>query len=765
MLNLPIPATTTKSDLILLRGGLNLVSSALEIKPGYCIDSLNFEPDINGGYRLIDGYERFDGQKSPNDALYYTLYVTPSSVFMAGVSVYGVNGSAYIVKLEATKNRIILTNLVGSLSVNDALSFTNGGETIATATSSGLVTSEEDYDLNAEYTLLAQNYYRNFIGQVPGINAVRGVWKYNAIVYAFRDSLDGIFGGMWKQSTTGWTSVDLGNEIAFNSGLIQIQEGMTITGGTSGATAIVKRIVLEFGTWGTTARGRLMLSNITGAFVIAETLKVATVNYATIGTQLQFTSGISQVNVGDTVTGVTSLATGVVTAVIIETGTWANANVVGRLVLTGVTGAFNPSEVVKVGTINKATLTAIVVQIAHVLKAGGRYEFDNKNFTGSSSNYRMYGCNGANPAFEFDGETFIPIHSGMETDTPVHIKVHKRQLFLAFKGSAQHSGIGPGNQYLFTLLTGASELGVGDDITGFLVMTGSTSSGALAIYTKNNSFILYGNSAADWNLVTASAEAGAIAYTAQNIDGGMYLDKHGIYKQIAVQGWGNFEQASISRLVQPLINSLKLVAVASNTLRSRNQYRVYGNDGTGLIITMNGALIDGMMPFDLNLKISCVCTADRSDEESDEVYYGASNGFVYKMTGGSFDGDNMDWRLTLPFNNIKSPSIRKKWRRVNVGIKTTNAARINFGFEIGYADTEIGQPVAKQFDLKGSGGKWDSINWDSFTWDSKIVNNKSFELNGTAENISLYFIGSSATILPFTLQSAIFDFTARRITR
>ena len=52
----------TQTAYIPLAGGLDLVSPALTVRPGYLLDSLNYVPGINGGYRRVAGYTRYDGQ-------------------------------------------------------------------------------------------------------------------------------------------------------------------------------------------------------------------------------------------------------------------------------------------------------------------------------------------------------------------------------------------------------------------------------------------------------------------------------------------------------------------------------------------------------------------------------------------------------------------------------------------------------------------------------------------------------------------------------
>jgi hypothetical protein len=65
---------------------------------------------------------------------------------------------------------------------------------------------------------------------------------------------------------------------------------------------------------------------------------------------------------------------------------------------------------------------------------------------------------------------FVPIDTGMTADVPKHITAHKYQLFFSFYGSVQHSV--PGLPYQWSAIVGASEIALGDDVTGFMVQPG-----------------------------------------------------------------------------------------------------------------------------------------------------------------------------------------------------------------------------------------------------------------------------------------------------
>jgi hypothetical protein len=85
-------------------------------------------------------------------------------------------------------------------------------------------------------------------------------------------------------------------------------------------------------------------------------------------------------------------------------------------------------------------------------------------------------------AFEFDGETYAPITTGLPDDRPNFIAIHKNMLFLSYGSSVIYSGIGTPFKYL--TVDGGGEIAVGDDITGLLSTIGSQSTATLLVFQR-----------------------------------------------------------------------------------------------------------------------------------------------------------------------------------------------------------------------------------------------------------------------------------------
>ena len=99
-----------KTDIIPLFGGLDLVTTPVLVPPGRLISSNNFEPDINGGYRRIPGFERYDGRTSPHDGNYYIAEVTISGIIAIGDIITGVTSAATAKVLLVIDSTHLLVN-------------------------------------------------------------------------------------------------------------------------------------------------------------------------------------------------------------------------------------------------------------------------------------------------------------------------------------------------------------------------------------------------------------------------------------------------------------------------------------------------------------------------------------------------------------------------------------------------------------------------------------------------------------------------------
>ena len=691
-----ISGSTVQAKYFPFEGGEILSDPALSQSPGSLLYGKNYEVYPEGGYRRIDGYERFDGKTKPSESLYWILEFNAGTTATVDTNV--ITGAT-----SSATGELIVDSVVesGSYAGNDAVGYMvvalltgtfSVGEniqvsasTVAVVKSVANVLGATTDALDTTYTRAAIERARSKIGTVTGSGAIRGVWTYGGSTYCFRNNAGGTECKMYKSSTSGWTAVDLGQYIKFNNGVATVSEGDTITGTISGATGVVRREA-------------------------------------------------------------------------IKTGTFGASDAEGLYILTGITGTFQVGDALQVSGSPRSAATSVVTTIA--LSPGGKYEFVNYNFGGSTATHRMYWADGINPAFEFDGTYAVPLLTGMTLDTPKHIAAHKKHLFLSFqKGSLQHSSIG--DPYGWSVVTGASEIGTGGEITGLQVMIGD----ALAIFNRNRIYILYGTSSSDWNLKNFSANSGAAEYTIQNITDTMFLDDRGVTHMQAVNAYGDFLMNSISKKIKPIIEAKKGLSINSVGVKSKGQYRLFFNDGTGIYATFAGNKLAGFLRVDLGKVVYAICSAE--DALGDEVlFFGSDDGYVYQLDKGtSFDGGEIEAILRFSYYHYDTPTRDKRFRKIQFEMSANSDVEIKFQPDFSYADPDVPEARTRDLSIDGSGGYWNIAYWNDFNWSGQIISTAEDNLDGIGTNMGLLILSEATYEQPHTLQGATVHYSPRRIRR
>lgn len=691
-------------------GGLDLVTPAIIKTPGLCISALNHEPRPEG-YRRIDGHERFDGRPAPSAQSYWLITFT--------------GGSA-------------------AINVGDTVTGNTSGAT-GVAVLAGIVVSGSYGASNAVGTVVLRLVTGTFVNAEA--LKVGGVTKSTSSSAALSraaspDSLDNTY---------------LGNAMEAARALIQPVPG-------SGPI---------LGVWYYNGVCYAFRNNVGGSAALMYASSAAGWTAVNLGSTLAFsTGGTTPITEGQTITGATSGASGVVKRIVVTTGvgiwdTTSSANA-GVLVFQTITGTFSNAENLQVSAVTMAEVVG--TQAVTTLLPGGSFEFITNNFFGASNLKRMYGCDGVNKAFEFDGTVFVPISTGMPVDAPNHIQANYNHLFLSFPGgSIQNSSIGL--PYLWSAILGAAEIGLGDDVTGMLAGYNSI----MVIYGRNKTSILYGTDATTWQLKDLSIVDGAYPGTAQLLINPTTYDNFGIRGlETIVPTIANFAPATLSTQIRPLIdayNSNLVTPTASLRVRRKNQYRLFFSDGTGIVMDMstsgsNGSPIPQFMPLNYGKTVRCACSAKDNDGNELE-FFGSDDGYIYQAdSGNNFDGQPVTAFLRLAFNNIKSATQNKRFHKATLELASAqpNTAIICSAEFSGGDPNQPGQQP-ETFSVSGAGAFWDEANWEQFYWSSQIIGIAEARIDGAGTNISLS-IGSTLTYeTPYVVSGVTIHYSMRGLKR
>lgn len=461
----------------------------------------------------------------------------------------------------------------------------------------------------------------------------------------------------------------------------------------------------------------------------------------------------------------TTIAKGATSAVLarltVESGSFGAGTAAGRMIFASVTaGPFTA------GALTAGMAATVVSQATITLPTkGGRFEFVNAAFTGSLASYRMYGVDGLNRGFEFDGTVFVPIATPLDaTRKPSHLSAHASQLFYAYESSVLNSNLG--DPYNWTTGTGTLEIAVSDTVTGFMNQPGSDNTPALAVYCRNRTYVLYGRSSSTYQMTEFNDQQGALPYTIQKVNTTFVFDDRGVVSLQTAQEFGNFLEASLSNRVKPLLDSKRSRVVDSHVSRDKQQYRLFFNDGTGAYFLATRKQFS-MMPVAFPNPVLCSAASEVDGGGDEVIYFGSDNGFVYQMERGTgFDGADISANITFTFDFSKSYRALKRYRHLTFEAVSTGYNSFSMGYDLSYLSKETLQPDTTLQEVAPNAPVWDSFVWDNFTWDGDLnLTQLHFPITGNGQNLAVKISSNGNYLSPLRFNGCFLEYSTLRMLR
>ena len=674
-----------RSETIIFGGGVDLVTPALNVDPGKLLEVKNYECDLNGGYKVAAGFERFDGRDSPTDSSFFAIAtgVFTGTFELLEIITGGTSGATGVLTTIGTTG-LYLANITGVFEDAEVLT---GGTSGATTTSESAafanISLSEDELLN-DVRYDKEIYFRDLIQTVPGINAIRGVFRHEAITLSVRD-FDVSEARMYRATAAGWVPIASSHIIFYNLKVSPFHTPGTILNDGVGNTATFHRESLE----------------IVGGFT-------------------------------------------------------------GYIVVTNYTTGFAIGSVISEGAIPLATTTEAAVLVT--LNPGGKNEWRSHNFTGAVDFYRVYTTDGVNTAMEYDPaeDVISPIYSDQQNraiDIPTFIDEYKNHLFIGFERGLMRNSE-PGEPFLWDAAAGTLEFAVGSAVTGFDAVPEG-----LVVATKRTTRVLKGNIAEDFVFSLASAKTGATAYTMQHIGTTYMVDDRGIIELNRVQEFGDFENATVSRVIQPLLKSLRTRLVASTINLSNNIYKIFTDDGRGISLTFQDDDIKSFAVYDYGLNINVMSNAE-DENGTERIFFGGADGFIYEQEKGrSFDGAEKETWFRTVFQYLKSQTLRKRFYRAFFDVEVAGRSSVEIVAEYANGAPDVQTTDTLSDNLTGFKSSWDIGLWDSALFDATVISDAYIDLTGTGDSISLIVYTKSAKDDIFTIKDVVYHYKHRRLLR
>ena len=289
---------------------------------------------------------------------------------------------------------------------------------------------------------------------------------------------------------------------------------------------------------------------------------------------------------------------------------------------------------------------------------------------------------------------------------------------------------------------------------------------------------LTGATVDDFQLKNISDKRGTIPRTLQEMGQTYCLDDQGIVQVSPANIYGNFAEGIVSRKAQAVMDRVRTNVIASTVYRAKNQYRLYCSDGTGAILAVGvdrrGNPQMQITEFDYNsgrttnlINPTCVWSGEDTTGK-DVVFFGADNGYVYQCEKGtSFDGNDIENYIRMPFGDAKSPRVIKHYRKVVMEMEADGYTSLSFHPEFSYGNPAISTHTTEAKVIEGQGAYWGSVSavWSQFFYDAQTVANPEFKIGGDGVNASLLFYSKSDYYASHKLQGAIIYYSQRRLKR
>jgi hypothetical protein len=387
------------------------------------------------------------------------------------------------------------------------------------------------------------------------------------------------------------------------------------------------------------------------------------------------------------------------------------------------------------------------------------------NFSGATYGKKLYGASGVGKAFSFDGTVLSEITTGMATDAPNRIAVHKNRLFLSFGSSLQFSAAA--DPTAWTPVLGAGEVSMGDPISQMGSIGGNDAASALLVGTNASLAVLYGDTSSDFKLVPVNTEMGMYSNTLQIMSSPLFMNDFGVTPLAASDTYGNFAMGAISQRAQKFITARRRRATCSVLARSKNQYRIFFDDGSGLYFTFMDGKLSAITPMKFDRVVRRAMSTFLPDG-SELVLFSSDDENVYRMdVGRNFDGVAIDAFFAASFNHMggprsRLPRVRKAFKRVVLEVESDRGyVAFQAGANVDHSGPDAQQSLEQDVVMPKS-STWDEIVWDEFVWDATGKQPATVPVDGTGKNLSLFVRSTDRLVDSFTVTGVMTHWVERR---
>ena len=392
----------------------------------------------------------------------------------------------------------------------------------------------------------------------------------------------------------------------------------------------------------------------------------------------------------------------------------------------------------------------------------GKTRFSRYNYTGSE---KIAIVDGINVPALYNGTTFTALN-----DAPTDVS--GAEFVISFKN---HLFFGKNNLLTFTApftdtdftaANGSGTISVGANITGLIVFRQQ-----LIIFTESSIFQLVGNTIGDFNLQPVTTDIGCVDKdTIQEVGGDiMFLGPDGLRLLSGTERIGDFGLGVVSKTIQKEVTDFITAntSFTSVVIRNKSQYRILGYNNNiaqanaqGILGTqMAGQGGEGMAWADIR-GIRAHVADSRFFQNSETIVFANDDGYLYQMEeGNSFGGSNIQTTFATPYMPINDPRVRKTFYKMFLYTDPQGSVSFDVSLKLDFDQKNSVQPT--QIDFNNATGTVAFMGQATYgstaVYSSKLKTLFETQIIGSAFVVSLQYT-SDSTDPPFSLDAITLEY-------
>ena len=394
---------------------------------------------------------------------------------------------------------------------------------------------------------------------------------------------------------------------------------------------------------------------------------------------------------------------------------------------------------------------------------GGKTRFSRYNYTGTE---KVAIVDSVNVPALYNGSQFTALNDA-PTDVAAAEFVVNFKSHLVFGKSNVLTFTAPFTDTDFTAANGSGTISVGSAITGLIVFRQQ-----LIIFTESSIFQITGNTIADFQLQPVTTDIGCVDKdTIQEVGGDiMFLGPDGLRLLSATDRFNDFNLAVVSKTVQKEVTDFITAntSFTSVVIRNKSQYRILGfNNNIGqanaqgiLGTQMAGQGGEGMSWADLR-GIRAYVADSRFYQNAETIVFANDDGYLYQMEeGNSFDGSNIQTTFATPYMPINDPRIRKTFYKMFLYTDPQGSVSFDVSLKLDFDQKNSVQPTKIDFNnATGSVAFMGAATYGSTAvYSSKLKTLFETQIIGSAFVVSLQYTSDSVDP-PFSLDAITLEYT------